>query len=171
MSAQIKIVPSENGTTVRQYTNNPEYGYVVLESSDISFANGWIKESKRTCLLRAKMELLTMFASQPNIPGRIHIQEFAENQIPVHVQKAHLRDDVSFQEAISGYVKSAGSDGPALKVGDFKICRFTQYDPTGQSVDIILQHDNIAEVEIYKAKKEGGDGANLPGGDGEPAPF
>jgi hypothetical protein len=169
MSAQIKIVPSENGTLVRTYANNAEFAYVVLESSDISFANGWIKESKRTCLLRAKTHLLNMFASQPNIPGRIHIQEYLENGIPAHVQKANLRDDVSFQEAISTFIKKAGSDGPALKIGELKILRFTQYDPTGQSVDIILQHDNVLEVEIYKQKKEGGDGANLPGG--EPAPF
>ena len=173
MSAQVKIVPAETGALVRTYSNNAEFGYVVLESSDISFANGWIKESKRTCLLRAKVELLQMFAASPPIPGRIHILEYPEHQIPANVQKAHLRDDVPFQEAISSFVKKAGFDGPALKVGEYKILRFTQYDPTGQTVDLVLSHDNIHEVELYKAKKgqSGDNDASLPGGDEPVAPF
>lgn len=168
---EVKIVASENGALVRTYSN-PEFGYVVMESTDIVFGNGWIREAKRTCLLRAKTALLMQFASQPRIPGRIQVLEYTENSVPVNVQKAHLRDDIPWAEAIASFVKCAGSDGPALKVGDAKILRFTQYDPSGQSTDIILPYDNISEIEAYKAKK-GGDGdangASLPGG--EPAPF
>lgn len=167
---EIKIVASETGALVRTY-NNPEFGYVVMESTDLVFGAGWIREAKRTCLLRAKTALLMQFAAQPKIPGRIQVLEYTENSVPVNVQKAHLRDDIPWAEAISTFIKSAGSDGPALKVGDARILRFTQYDPSGQSTDIILQYDNISEIEAYKAKKEGnGDanGASLPGGDAAP---
>lgn len=168
---EIKIVASENGALVRTY-NNPEFGYVVMESTDLVFGAGWIREAKRTCLLRAKTALLMQFAAQPKIPGRIQVLEYLENAVPAAVQKAHLRDDIPWPEAIASFIKSAGSDGPALKVGDARILRFTQYDPSGQSMDIILQHDNVLEVDAYKAKKgQSGDDASLPGGDEPVAPF
>lgn len=167
---EIKIVASETGALVRTYSN-PEFAYVVLESSDIVFGNGWIREAKRTCLLRAQTKLLMQFAAQTRIPGRIQVLEYLENAVPAQVQKAHLRDDIPWAEAIAGFIKCAGSDGPALKIGPARILRFTQYDPSGQSVDIILQHDNVSEIDAYNAKKgeNGADDASLPGG--EPAPF
>ena len=169
--SEIKIVPAETGALVRSYSNS-EFGYVVLESSDLVFGNGWIREAKRTCLLRAKTALLAQFAAQARIAGRIQVLEYLENAVPAAVQKAQLRDDIPWTEAIATFIKKAGSDGPALKIGDAKILRFTQYDPAGQSVDIILQHDTVLEVDAYKAKKgQSGDDASLPGGDEPVAPF
>lgn len=165
--SEIKIVASATGALVRSYSNS-EFGYVVLESIDLVFGQGWIREAKRTCLLRAKTKLLVMFAAQPKIPGRIQVLEYLENSIPAVVQKAHLRDDIPWAEAISTFIKCAGSDGPALKIGDARILRFTQYDPTGQTVDIILQHDNVTEVNAHKDKEDGADDASLPGGDAAP---
>jgi len=169
MSSKIKIVPSANGTAVRTYANNPVFGYVVLESTDMVFANGWIKEKKRTCILRAEVKLLGAFAAMPSISGRICVQEFLANSIPAHVQKEHVRDDIPFAEAIADFIKKAGKDGPALTIGGVPIVRFTNYDPSGQSTDSMLQYDNIDEVmEWVKRNADDADGevsASLPGGE------
>ena len=168
MSA-IKIKASVTGAAVRVYTNNPEYGYVVLETEDLVFGAGWIRETTRTCLLRSQVTVLNKFAAMANIPGRIQILEFLEDNIPANIQKDNLRDDVAYEEAISTFIKRAGPDGPALTIGGKRIVKFTTYDPSGQSMDTVLSHDNVNEVAQFRASiKE--DDANLPGGP-EKAPF
>lgn len=170
MSA-IKIKASATGAMVRVYTNNPEYGYVVLESEELVFGAGWVRETVRTCLLRSKVNVLNKVASMATIPGRIQLLEFLEDAIPANVQKDNLQDGIPFEEAISSFVKTAGNGGPSLKRDGKRILRFTSYDPSGQSLDTTITHDNVAEVELFRKSQEGGNGANLPGGDGDAAPF
>jgi hypothetical protein len=170
MSA-IKIKASATGALVRTYTNNPEYGYVVLEMEELVFGAGWVREAKRTCLLRSKVNVLNKVASMATIPGRIQLQEFLENNIPADVAKNNLQEGIPFEEAISSFVKTAGDGGPSLKRDGKRILRFTSYDPSGQSLDLNITHDNVAEVEMFRKSQEGGNGANLPGGDGENVPF
>jgi len=170
MSA-IKIKASATGAMVRTYTNNPEYGYVVLESEELVFGAGWIREAKRTCLLRSKTSVLNKFATVVNIPGRIQLQEFLEDAIPQDIAKANLQEGIPFEEAISSFVKTAGDGGPSLKRDGKRILRFTSYDPSGHSLDLSITHDNVAEVEMFRKSQEGGNGANLPGGDDENVPF
>ena len=167
--SKVVIVPAASGALVRSYTNNPEFGYIVLESVEFSVGTGWVRESKRTALLRAKVAILTRFATTKELPGKINLQEFLEDSIPADVAKVHLRSDLPFEEAIATFIKRAGKDGPALKREGRRIVAFQTYDPTGQSVDVTIAHDNIAEITIYKAKQNGENGdASLPGGD-EPA--
>lgn len=160
----VKINPGKTGNLVTTYANNPEYGYIQLESSDISIQGGWIRESKRSTLLRAKTQLLNQFVAMHKsleVPGKIAVLEFLEDNIPAEVQKENLRDDVSFEEAISGFLKKAGADGPALTFQGKRIVRFSKYDPSGQTVDVHVAHDNVAEVIQFKAAAE--KNATLPG--------
>lgn len=163
--SKVVIVPAESGALVRSYTNNPEFGYLVLESVEFSIGTGWVRESKRTALLRAKVAILTRFAVNKDLPGRIQLQEFLEDAIPADVQKANLRADLPFEEAISGYIKRAGKDGPALTRDGKRIVSFYTYDPVGQSIDITIAHDNGDEVTASKSSLGS---ASLPGGDNAP---
>lgn len=164
MSA-IKIKASKEGAIVRVYTNNPEYGYVVLECEELVFGAGWVRESVRTCLLRSKVHVLNKVATMATIPGRIQLLEFLEDAIPADIAKANLQDGIPFEEAISSALKTAGDGGPALRRNGKRILRFTSYDPSGQSLDTTITHDNVAEVEMYQKSLEN---ANLPGGDKAP---
>ena len=163
--SNVKIVPGKTGNLVSQYANNAEFGYIQLESSEMSIQGGWIRESKRSCLLRARTQLLNSFVSANKtleVPGKIAVLEFLEDNIPATVQKEFLRDDIPFQEAIAGYIKKAGQDGPALTYEGKKIVRFSKYDPSGQIVDVHIAHDNVAEVLAVKAKADKSDDAAFP---------
>lgn len=165
MSA-IKIKASATGAMVRVYTNNPEYGYVVLESEELVFGAGWVREAKRTCLLRSQTATLNKFAAVANIPGRIQLQEFLEDAIPADIAKNNLQEGIPFEEAISSFLKTAGDGGPALRRDGKRILRFTSYDPSGQSLDTTITHENVAEVEMFQNSQK--IDANLPGGDKTP---
>lgn len=164
--SKVVIVPAESGALVRSYTNNPEFGYIVLESVEFTVGTtGWVRESKRSALLRAKVSILTRFATVKELPGRINLQEYLEDSIPSDVAKIHLRNDLPFEEAIATFIKRAGKGGPALTRNGKRILFFQTYDPTGQMTDVTIAHDNGEEVS---AVKQAMGSASLPGGD-EPA--
>jgi hypothetical protein len=154
MANSVAIKPASTGALFTTYKSNPEFGYVVLESSSLVTTGGWIRESKRTCLIRASVATLEKFiatqAKGGTLPGKIQVREYLEDQVPAPLAKEHLREDVSFEEAIEPYLKKAGQDGPALTVNGLRILKFSNWDPTGEQQDIILQHDNIAEVAASK---------------------
>lgn len=164
----VKIKTNAQGAFVNVYQSNPEFGYIVLESNEISFKGGFVNESKRTTLIRGSVNTLEAVVgmNKAGLPGKIAVREYLEDFIPADVAKTHLRDDVSFEEAIKPYIKRAGEDGVILTKDGKRILRFTEYDPANVMQDIIVAHDNIAEV---MASKSAGS-AQLPNGD-EKAPF
>lgn len=156
----VTIKANNKGVFVNVYSTNKEFGYIVLESVSTVFEGGWIRDSKRTCLMRGTVERLEkLVAATKSLPGRIAVREYLEDEIPVDVAKANLRDDVSFDEAIEPYVKRAGQDGVLLTRGGKRIVRFTEYDGACIVQDIIVSHDNIAEVTASKSQGATQEGA------------
>ena len=82
------------------------------------------------------------------------------DEIPADLAKANLRDDISFEEAIAPYLKRAGQDGVHLTKGGKRIVRFTEYDGACIVQDIIIAHDNVAEVAASKG--QGADESKAP---------
>lgn len=159
----IRIVPGKTGSVVTAYPSNADFAYVQLEQSAIIQDGGWIREVKRTTLLRGKTTLLEQFVKSHKdltLAGNIVVAEYLESQIPAAVAKENLRNDVSFDEAIKSYVKRAGEDGPALTFNGERIVRFTKWDPTGSVADVRVIHDN--QEEVARAKQAMG-AAKLPG--------
>jgi hypothetical protein len=158
----IRIVPGKTGSVVTAYPSNADFAYVQLEQSAITQSGGWIREVKRTTLLRGKTTTLEAFVKSHKdltLSGNIIVSEYLESQIPAAVAKENLRNDVSFEEAISSYVKRAGEDGPALTKSGERIVRFAKWDPTGSMMDTRVEHDN--QEEIARAKQAMG-AAKLP---------
>ena len=155
--SNVRIVPGKKGSVVTAYENNADFGYVQLEQSAIVQTGGWIREVKRTCLLRGKTTTLEAFVNTAKglqLPGKIVVFEFLESQVPADVAKEYLRDDVSFEEAIDPYIKRAGADGVALTADGERILRFAKWDSTDQLTDVRVVHDNQAEIVADKAKSE-----------------
>lgn len=155
--SNVRIVPGKKGSVVTAYENNADFGYVQLEQSAIVQTGGWIREVKRTCLLRGKTATLEAFVNSAKglqLPGKIVVFEYLESQVPADVAKEYLRDDVSFEEAIDPYIKRAGADGIALTANGERILRFAKWDSTDQLTDIRVVHDNQAEIVANKAKSE-----------------
>jgi len=160
----VNIKANDKGAFVNVYASNKEFGYIVLESNSISTVGGWVRESKRTCLIRGyvdTLEKLVGAAPGKQMPGRIAVREYLEDAIPQDIAARELRDDVTLEEALKPYFKRAGQDGVILTKDGKRIVRFTEYDASGTVQDITLSHDNVAEVTASKPQ-----GANK-----EDAPF
>lgn len=164
--SNVRIVPGKKGTVVSAYEKNADYGYVQLEQSAIVQTGGWIREVKRTCLLRGKTATLEAFVGASRglqLQGKLVSLEYLESQVPADIAKEYLRDDVSFEEAIEPYLKRAGADGVALTCDGERILRFTKYDPTDAMADVRVMHDNQAEILAEKNLSVGR--SVLPGGE------
>jgi hypothetical protein len=164
--SNVRIVPGKKGTVVTAYDSNADFGYVQLEQSAIVMTAGWVREVKRTCLLRGKTATLEQFVSSCKglaVPGKLVALEFLESQVPADVAKEFLRDDVSYEEAIDSYIKRAGADGPALTSNGERILRFVKWDTADQLFDVNVIHDNQAEVSASKSLESGK--GMLPGGE------
>jgi hypothetical protein len=165
MANSVAIKKNDKGVMINPYKSNPEFGYVVLESSSLSTVGGWVRETKRTTLMRGEvknLEKLVASLKGGNLPGKIAVREFLEDEIPADIAARELREDVTFEEAIKPFLKQAGHEGIALTRGGKRIVRFTEWDPSGELVDSTISHDNVAEVAAYKAAQ---------GATGEKAPF
>ena len=146
---------NDKGAFINVYSSNAEFGYIVLESNSISTVGGWIRESKRTSLIRGTVQLLEKYVSLStggSLPGRIAVREYLEDAIPQDIAQKELRDDVSLEEALAPYFKRAGQDGVILTKDGKRIVRFTEYDPSGTVQDVTISHDNVAEVTASKAQ-------------------
>jgi len=155
MANSVAIKKNDKGAFVNVYSSNAEFGYIVLESNSISTVGGWIRESKRTTLIRGTVQLLEKYLSLSTgglLPGRIAVREYLEDAIPADIAAKELRDDVTLEEALKPYFKRAGQDGVILSKDGKRIVRFTEYDASGTVQDITISHDNVAEVSASKAQ-------------------
>lgn len=147
---QVQIVPNpKTGAIVTPYQSNPKFGYVQLQQTAMVVDGGWIRENKRTALLRADVELLSKFVTGNktlSLPGKIVVKEFLESQVPQTIAEKFFNKAVSHEEQIEPYLKRAGADGVQLTYGGERILRFSEYDPSGNDTDTRIAHDNIDAV-------------------------
>jgi len=146
MSTVQIVVNSKSNSLITNYKSNPEYGYIQLQQTAISIgADGWIREQKRACILRATTEILKTFVSAHKslqVPGKIVTREYLESQLPENIA-AQLNKNVDYETSISSYIKRAGADGDELTLGGERILRFSTYDATGNEQDVLIAHDNV----------------------------
>lgn len=150
----VQITPSKEGQLITVYKNNSDYGYITLSSTELSTdARGWIRESKRSTLMRATVDLLQKYIAMNKsltVPGKIYVQEFLESEVPDSF-KERFNKNVDYETQIRPYIKRAGKDGVELTLGGERILRFTSYDPTGTIEDSKIAHDNTDAVKASKA--------------------
>jgi hypothetical protein len=150
----VQITPSKEGQLITVYKNNSDYGYITLTSTELSTdSRGWIRESKRSTLMRATVDLLQKYIAMNKsltVPGKIYVEEFLESEVPDSF-KERFNKNVDYETQIRPYVKRAGKDGVELTLGGERILRFTSYDPTGTIEDSKVAHDNTDAVKASKA--------------------
>ena len=143
----VKIVANaKTSNLITGYKNNAEYGYIQLEQTAMTIAsNGWIRESKRVCILRAKTDQLKTFVNMNKsliLPGKIVIKEYLESELPESIIET-LNKNVDYETRIASFIKRAGVDGDELTLGGERILRFSNYDQSGTEADVLIQHDNV----------------------------
>jgi hypothetical protein len=135
MNSKVKVIASnETGSVINQSTTNPEYGHIRLEQSRTMVDdNGFLRRKVVSTLLHGTMDELTAtgFYAGQELPGNIVIKESLE---PFN-SKNPERD-----------LKIAGETGIICKVGDSPIYRKTVYSPASNVEDVLIQHDNVAEL-------------------------
>ena len=135
-NSKIKIVPNEQGTTVRE-SSNKDIHYVRLQQSSIKVANNFLKKVTLSCLVFGKHdELVETFSSLKFLPGKLVIKE---TLVPSDERN----------------LKRAGSDdAPICMSGDQPIYRTIIYDPTSSLEDTLIPHTNVDEIRAFHNGEE-----------------
>lgn len=142
----VKVTTNSTGAVVIPSENNPEYGYVRVESVEPMFVNGWLRKVVKSALIQGKTEeLREVFIPNMILPGRIQV-----------IESLNAPEGPNSER----FIKKSGTEGVILRVDDQPIYRTTMYDSTGTSTDVLLQHTNVEEVKEYAAKQR----AALAGG-------
>lgn len=152
---KVRIKPTETGAFICTYKNNPAYGYVHLASEELKADGEVLANSFRSCLLRAKIQILEKFCavySNQDLPGRIVVNEFLESELREQY-KARLNKNLAYEDAIAPYVKRAGKDGIELTLGGERILRFTDYDASGKVLDVFVKSDNYEKIVALSSQK------------------
>lgn len=133
-------VTAANGQVVVQSENSPEYGYIRVESTEMQMENGWVRESKRSALLRGKVEVLSKlnFSEGQTLPGKIVIRE---TTTPIN------------SNDLEQGLKKAGDVDVICKVGGKSIYREAFYTTNLETTDTLLAHDNSEEIKAAQAAK------------------
>jgi hypothetical protein len=164
--SKVQIVPNAStGAVISAYQSNPEKGFIQLQQTAMQMDGSWIREVKRSTLLKASVEVLEKFVNaNPSLAlkGQLVIKEYLESDLPEAMAAKYLRKDVTHEEAIAPFVKRAGADGPELTLGGERILRFTIYDASGEDSDITVTHDNQDAVKEFNAQNS--DSAELGNG-------
>jgi len=137
MSNKVKVT-AVNGNVVIPSSNNPKYGYVRVESVEMQLENGWVRQSKRSALLRGEVDVLSQlgFSEGQTLPGKIVLKE---TTTPLNAND------------LTQGIKQAGETGVACKVGDQPIYREAFYTTNMDATDVLLAHTNGEEIKAAQA--------------------
>lgn len=72
----VKVTAKDKAVVIAS-TNNPEYGYIRVESVESIFSNGWVREQKRSALVKGKVADLAKlnWKEGQSLPGKIVVIE------------------------------------------------------------------------------------------------
>jgi hypothetical protein len=139
MNTKVTVTADENGNVIGVSKNNPEYGYVRVEqTSPMVTDRGWLKISKRSSLIKGKVEDLKSlnYTAGQQLPGTIVIKE---SLTPFNTDNPD-RD-----------LKIAGETGVVCRIDDQPIYRQTFYTTNPNSYDELITHTNADEIREVQA--------------------
>jgi hypothetical protein len=136
MNPFVIVCPNEDNSIITLSKNNPEYGYIrVTQQRLLINKKGWVSIKPLSALVQADVDTLKMLNWTPNqqLKGQIVIKESLEAFTPDNPDKD---------------LKIAGETGIPCCIDGQPIYRKCFYDPTGNDVDDLIQHDNTEEIKI-----------------------
>lgn len=136
MNPFVIVCPNEDNSVITLSKNNPEYGYIrVTQERLLINKKGWVSIRPLSALVQADVNTLKMLNWEANkqLKGQIVIKESFESFTPDNPDKD---------------LKIAGETGIPCCVDGQPIYRKCFYDPTGNDVDDLIQHNNTEEIKI-----------------------
>ncbi len=130
----VTVSADDTGNVIHISENNPEYGYVRIESvlTEIN-AEGWLRTVKRSALIKGLVKDLVAygFHKDQTLPGKIVVKESLTPFNPENPE----RD-----------LKVAGSTGVVCRMDDQPIYRQTFYTQHIEAEDNLIPHTNTEEI-------------------------
>jgi hypothetical protein len=130
----VNVIGDEMGNVITPSSNNDEYGYVRVEQKAATInTEGWVKVSKRSAIIKGKIEDLKQFGFQKDktIPGKIIVKE---SFVPFNIISPE-RD-----------LKYAGDTGVVCRVDDQPIYRQSFFTTDLNQHDDLIFHNNSDEI-------------------------
>lgn len=133
--ATVVVMPSDTtGNVINVSKNNPDYGYVRVESLSTQInAEGWLRAVKRSALIKGLVKDLVSagFTAGQALPGKIVIKESLQ---PFNSNDPE-RD-----------LKIAGDTGIVCRMDDQPIYRQSFYTSDVSAQDELIMHTNSEEI-------------------------
>ncbi len=131
-ASSVYVVGDEFGNVINVSKNNPEFGYIVVAQEKSIFSGSWFKVQKTTALINAKVKDLELhnFGIGEVIPGSIYIHESLE----------------PFDGDDTKNLKIAGDTGVICTFKGQPIYRKVSFTSEANKADILIVHDNKAEI-------------------------
>lgn len=138
----VKVLADANGCIIHVSKNNPEYGYIRVEQLAFTINDrGWLRNSKRSALIKGKVEDLKAanYSEGQELPGKIVV---IESFLPFNAENPD-KD-----------LKVAGDTGVICRVDDQPIYRNAFYTTNPTAHDELIMHTNADEIrEVQAAQK------------------
>lgn len=139
---KVKVTSDQDGNVIN-VSKNPEFGYIRVEQrAPIINQDGWLRISKRSCLIHGKIDDLVEagYSKDQELPGRIVVKESFDPFNNVNPD----RD-----------IKMAGDTGVICRVDDQPIYRQTFYTTDSNAQDELIAHTNTDEIrEVLEAQRQ-----------------
>jgi hypothetical protein len=140
--SKVVVTADGNGNVIGVSQNNPEYGYIRVEQNAIQINDeGWLRRSKRSALIKGKVEDLKYCDYKPGqeLSGKIIV---VESLIPFNPNNPD-KD-----------LKLAGETGIVCRLEDEPIYRQTFYTTNENAYDEFIMHTNSDEIkEVQVAQR------------------
>jgi len=174
--SKITLEKSEQGSVIFASKSNPsEHGHLRLVQSTFSRKRGYVDIVTKRCIVPGTIKGLQLMIEDigVNPKGILVIKELRESDLPysdfaydlnmpseykgLPVDELDSDGVVAYEKAISKLIKRTGVDaenniaGVELTSKGERILRFTVWDETGEDVDTLVAHDNVAELKAFNA--------------------
>lgn len=139
MDSKVKVVADDTTQLVINQSANPVFGYVrVVQKRVIIDENGFMKRKEFSALIHGLVEDLQSvgYYDGQELPGKI----IAEESLDPFNKKDPSKS-----------LKKAGDTNVVCTYGGFPIHRRTKYTDKSNAEDILIAHDNKAEVKAAYA--------------------
>jgi hypothetical protein len=147
---KVTVAADKNGNVIGVSPNNPEYGWIRVEqNARVISDRGWLRNSKRSALIKGKVEDLVAsnYKEGEEITGKIIV---IESHDPFNPENPD-RD-----------IKLAGDTGVICRVDDQPIYRQTFFTPNVNAQDELIMHTNTDEIkEVQSAQRAIGSLKNI----------
>jgi len=139
---KVTVAANKDGNIIGISENSPEFGYIRVEqNAPVINERGWLRFSKRSSLIKGKVEDLLQcnYKAGQEIQGRIVV---VESLTPFNTENPD-RD-----------LKLAGDTGVVCRIDDQPIYRQSFFTTNVDAVDELITHDNADEIrEVQEAQK------------------